>query len=368
MPRTGCLTRVAVPGAVVGVIVLAVAGCATAQPSYVAADAPAAVVLSPSAAAVAATHRATAHWLSGASGDLAASGSYGRWRGSPIQIGGTWDNNDELQVQLRSICPGGSWARWDKPLDIAVGAIEESKGETWAAAAKGAYDARWRASFLRMKTCWGTRDPGLLYIRFAHEMNLSGLDWHVKAGEEADFVKAITRYSDLRYKILPKAKIVLCPSDGTDGRLGLDLTKLWPGKDSAGRLVANVYAVDTYNGYYVVHTAQEFSTKLDQNDQNGNALGLERHREFAQSMGVPFAVSEWSNNGDPKDAGKGGEEPDYVREMNEWFRENAGDLRHPVPGQLIYEIQFNLQPQFTFLPTKLQPKTAAAYRSLVWGS
>jgi hypothetical protein len=53
--------------------------------------------------------------------------------------------------------------------------------------------------------------------------------------------------------------------------------------------------------------------------------------------------------------------------MNTWFREHAGDPRRPGPGQLLYEIQFNLQVQFQFLPTRFQPRTAAEYRSLAWG-
>ena len=134
-----------------------------------------------------------------------------------------------------------------------------------------------------------------------------------------------------------------------------------------GRLVANVYAIDTYNGYFVTHNQEEFDEKANASTGTGIPLGIEMHREFAQKMGVPFAVSEWSNNGDPQDAGKGGEEPSYVAEMNAWFRANAGDLAHPQPGQLIYEVQFNLQDQFSFWPTKFQPKTAAEYRSLVWG-
>ena len=95
--------------------------------------------------------------------------------------------------------------------------------------------------------------------------------------------------------------------------------------------------------------------------------GLDLHREIAAAHGVPFAVSEWSNNGDPKDVGKGGEAPEYVRLMNAWFRQHAGDPKHPAPGKLLYEIHFNLQDQFEFLPTQFQPETAKAYRTLVWG-
>ncbi|HEY6795356.1 MAG TPA: hypothetical protein VI248_11820 [Kineosporiaceae bacterium] len=306
-------------------------------------------------------------WLSGASGPLAANGTFGAWRKAPLGIGGDWENDNDAQVTMSSVCPGGQWGRWNKPLDLAVGAIEKRKGESWAKAARGAYDARWRRSWLRLKQCWGTRDPAYLYVRFAHEMNLGSMQWSVAAGEEADFVAAIKRFSDLRYEIMPRASLVLCPSDGTDGDLKLDVRTLWPGRDAKGRLVANLYAVDTYNGYVVVRNGGEFVTKATRLDDRGWLFGIETHRAFAESLGVPFAVSEWSNNGDPQDAGRGGEAPDYVRLMNDYFREHAGDPAHPKAGQLLYEIQFNILRQFTLLPTKLQPETAAAYRSLAWG-
>jgi hypothetical protein len=351
-----------------GAIAVGAAGCSNPPPRYAAKADLAAMTPTPAAAArVAASKPVRVSWLSGASGARAADGRFGRWRRAPVTVGGTWDNGNQEQVQLTSICPGGTWARWKKPLDIAIGAIDQTKGETWAAAAKGSYDARWKRSLLRMKTCWGKRDPRNLYIRFAHELNLGSMPWHVEGGQEANFVKAITRYSNLRYKILPKAKIVLCPTDGTDAKLGVDVRKLWPGKDRAGRLVANIYAVDTYNGYSIIHNRREFADKLTATGKNGNPFGMETHRQFAEQMGVPFAVSEWSNNGNPKDEGKGGEEPDYVLLMNAWFRDHAGDPKKPRPGQLLYEIQFNLLDQFAFLPTKFQPRTAAAYRTLTWG-
>jgi hypothetical protein len=80
---------------------------------------------------------------------------------------------------------------------------------------------------------------------------------------------------------------VLCPSDGTDEDLNLDITKVWPGKDRSGRPVANIYAIDTYNGYDRVHTAQEFSDRAYSDGPDGNPLGIEKHRELAEGVGRP---------------------------------------------------------------------------------
>jgi len=323
----------------------------------------------PSGSAPGTSAAAAPGWLSGASSNEAASGAYGTWRGTAIAVGGTWDNGNAEQVAMSSICPGGPWAQWDKPLDVAVGAIDVTQGETWAAAARGAYTARWTKNLNRIKECWGSRDPANLYIRFAHEMNLGESKWRVRGGEEPSFVKAITLYSTLRYQILPTAKVVLCPNDGTESEPlgGLDIRKLWPGKDGQGRPVADVYGVDSYNMNPHVNTTAEFTKKINDQYANGMPLGLEKHRQFAESVGAPFAVGEWSNNGDPANAGGGGESPLYVQEFYRWAASHAGDLAHPTPGQLVYEVQFNLWDQYAFWPKTDQPRTAAAYRALHWG-
>jgi hypothetical protein len=306
-------------------------------------------------------------WLSGASSDEAADGSYAQWRGSPIEIGGTWDNGNTEQVLMRTICPRGPWAGWDKALDVAVGAIDVDAGESWAAAAKGAYVARWTQNLQKIKTCWGNRDPSHLFIRFAHEMNLPQ-KWRVRRGEEAAFVTAIGIYSDLRYQIIPEAKIVLCPNDGTDPGLGgLDIRKLWPGKDDQGRWIADVYAVDSYNMSPHITTPQEFQKKINASYPNGVPLGLEKHRQLAETFGVPFAVGEWSNNGDPKAKLGGGESSVYIEQFYAWAKAHAGNLDDVVPGQLLYEVQFNLWNQYAFWPKTIQPKTALTYKSLPWG-
>jgi hypothetical protein len=304
-------------------------------------------------------------WYSGGSSDAAANGKFGRWRGEPVTFGGTWDNGNKEMVAQTSICTG-AWKSWNKPLDTAIGGIDKYKGESWAKAARGAYDARWLRTLQKMKSCWGSRHPGNLYIRFAHEMNLKDMPWRVRGGEEKNFIKALTRFSNLRYQLLPEAKLVLCTSDGTSGELKLDLQKIWPGKDPQGRQIINIYGVDTYNSWIVIHNTQEFIDKLTR-QQSGQPLGLELHRQLAVRWGVPFAVCEWSGNGNPKDEGTGADLPIYYTLMNEWFRQHAGDPTKPVPGQLLYEIQFNYQPRFMLLPTKVQPKAAAEYRRLFWG-
>jgi hypothetical protein len=175
-------------------------------------------------------------------------------------------------------------------------------------------------------------------------------------------------FSDLRYRIIPGARLVFCPNDGTDSSLGgLDVRTLWPGKDARGRRVADVFGVDSYNGWPHVTTAAAFATRINATYPNGAPRGLERYRQLAARLGVPFAVPEWSTSGDPRMPGGGGESPVYVQQFNAWARAHSGDVAHPKPGQLLYEIHFNVWTEYAFWPTTLQPSTAAAYRALPWG-
>src|SRR5450631_3107974 len=87
--------------AVVAVVVAGVAFAATRSggrgPIAKGSGATASPAASPRSSA--ATDVPPAHqWLSGASSDQSADGSYGAWRRTPIEVGGTWDNGDDEQV------------------------------------------------------------------------------------------------------------------------------------------------------------------------------------------------------------------------------------------------------------------------------
>jgi hypothetical protein len=304
------------------------------------------------------------HWYSGAAGDDMANGQWEAWRGSPAGIAGTWDDTREAQVELYSICRG-QYTDWNRPLDIAIGGIYRSAGESWSKAASGAYDQRWTDVLTLAQKCWGSRPAGNLFIRFAHEMNLSN-DWKVDAGDEGNFVKTFQRIAAVRDQVFPGAKLVFCPNEDSANGSG-DVRELWPGTDANGRNYADVYAVDQYNWYPFADTAAEFQKKINNVADDGAPIGIEKHRQFAESLGAPFAIGEWSNQGDPDSGGGGGEAPVYVQELNTWLRSHAGDPADPRPGQVVYDVHFNLWRQYQFWNSTIQPKTAAAYRALPWG-
>jgi len=307
-------------------------------------------------------------WFSGASGDHMADGSFDRWRGTSAGIAGTWDDaTPEGQLELYSICGGQySSGRWNRKLDMAIGAIFKKQGESWDAAANGAYNDRWRKALSRAKECWGNRDPGDLYIRFAHELNLKDSDWGVSSGQEETFQRALVQFSNIRYQVFPGVNLVLSVNDGSSGGMA-DVRKLNPGRDSQGRRVVDVYGADSYNAWPHCTSVSACMEKFNATQDDGAPLGIEKHRQLAERWGVPFSVNEWSNNGDPGNSDGGGEAPAYMKAFHDWAQSHSGDMNNPKPGQMLYDCLFNLWKQYMLWPDTMMGDTASTYRQLDWG-
>jgi hypothetical protein len=290
--------------------------------------------------------------MSGASGSGAADGTFAAWRGSPLQIGGTWNDSYDAQTAEWSVQPGAEWGSWNADLDVAVGAIYADRGETWAAAAGGAYDARWRTALTNLERAWGSR-TGVLHIRFAHEFNGSWTPWAVTGATAPDFVASWKRFRALQKQILPTAMLVFCPNDGSSASQNLDWRKAFPGKAYVDEM-----SVDSYNQYPFVTTSAGFAAKITSVDSYGAPIGIEMHRRFAASVGLPLAISEWSSNSTMGDGAV------FVREMHSWIEKNAGT----GPGQVPYEIMFNVagynNGAFEMFPATAMPGAAAMYASL----
>jgi hypothetical protein len=305
---------------------------------------------------------AASSWLSGAASPYAADGSFGRWRGEPITIGGTWVNGNAEMLRLDTLQANAEWGAWTGAIDVAIGAIDHRVGESWAAAASGAYDARWRQSAQAFKAVWTNRGKPEqnLYIRFAHEMNGDWYPWRVASGEAANFKKAWIRWAAIIEEVLPQANKVWCVNKNSSPGYAAS-RDLWPGKAHV-----DVYSVDWYNNYPWVSTPAALEQQFVRRASNGNPEGLEAHRQEAQANGVPFAVSEWSNSA-PSSAsagGGGGEAPELMNAMDAWLRAHAGT----GPGQVKYEVLFNLWTRYALYGAEAgQPQTAARYAELTWG-
>lgn len=289
-------------------------------------------------------------WISGVSGAGAVDGGFAEWRGRPVGMSGTWSDDNDAQVDLYTLQPDAEFGSWSGDLDIAVGAIDQRQGESWSAAARGTYDARWAQSLQNLAQLWNGR-AGTLYIRFAHEFNGTWYPWSVDASEVDDFKASWERYRALQQQYFPSSRLVFAPNHETVGPSGLDWRDAFPGPDAVDVLSTSFFAYGDFTD--VAH----FWAYALSYDSTGAPRGLQRHVEFARDVGLPFAVSEWGGNGRMTDA------PVYWREMYSFFNSNAG----PGPGQVIYEVVFNVARDagaFLLQPTTLQPMSAEVYRQL----
>lgn len=296
-------------------------------------------------------------WLSGVASEAKVNGPFAQWRGRPVEIGGTWnDSTLERQTSLGSIAPNGDWSGWAGPLDVAIGAIYKGQGESWAKAAAGAYDARWRKVLEDMKSYRGGK--GTTYIRFAHEFNGGYWEhlWQVTESEVADFKATWKRFRDLQKESIPEAKLVWCANDGTGSGIR-DIRSAFPGAQ-----YVDVLGIDTYNGWPYVSDAAEFTVKWNSSSSNGAPLGPESWRKFAEAQGVPLGIGEWGSHAFDSGGSGGGDSPAYMQGMHDWLQAHGGT----GPGKIEYEVLFNLQRDFTLFPASAtsQSKAAEKYREL----
>lgn len=284
--------------------------------------------------------------LSGASGTGTTDGSFGAWRGSPMDITGTWSDNNANAANFWQFQKGGSLVGWTKPVDVSVGAIDA--GETWKAAAAGSYDSRWAASLTRLKSL-RSGTAATTYIRFAHEMNGNWYPWSVNSSNFGDFTAAWKRYRALQQSIFPMAKLVFSLNRESIGT-GMDWRQFFPGSQ-----YVDVLSVDYYNQYPYVSTDAQWKTSLNDTDSYGAPKGLERYRTFAAGQGLPLAISEWSGH-----AGFG-DSPTFVSNMLAYVKANGGT----GAGRITYDILFNVggyKGNFQLYgPDARMPLSSAAY-------
>lgn len=282
-------------------------------------------------------------WMSGGSGDGIGNGAFANWRGSPVPVAVTWsDNTLDNAVNSYQFDPGAEYGNWTGSADWSPGGIWA--GDSWSAAASGAYDAKWSQLLTNVKKKWSAKSRGTLYIRFAHEMNGDWFKHRVSPGDVKDFIAAWRRFYNLKEQIFPSAKMTF-NTNGNTVRQAYDWRTLWPGDK-----YVDVYSTDWYSNHWVLGGAY---------DSYGAPQGLEQHRLFAQQHGKPFAVPEWGNNTD------NGDQPKYIQYMYDFFSANGGK----GAGNVLYEAYFNVTwspNQFGVFPQSgsLAPQSAAKYREL----
>jgi hypothetical protein len=287
-------------------------------------------------------------WMSGAAGFGVSSGEFGAWRGRPVEIVATWADDNVAMTELTQLRPGGEYAGWQGPMDIAIGAI--GPGESWRQAAVGAYDARWRLSLSNLRELRGSR-AGTTFIRFAHEFNGDWYPWSVNAGNYRAFIDAWRRFRGLQREIFPQARLVFAVNRESFGA-GMDWRDMFPGAE-----YVDLMGVAYFNQFPCVVTQREWDIEVVEKDDNGAPRGLEAHRQFAGSVGLPLAVPEWACDAHQCDS------PVYVQNMYDYFRTHAGG----GPGEILYESYFNViwdGDRWRLFGSDRMPSAAERYREL----
>jgi hypothetical protein len=306
--------------------------------------------------------QSTGAWLSGASGEDVAGGAQGNWRGSPIQIAGTWITAEDLGGTIGA---NREYGNWKGSVDLGLPLI--SGGQTYASCASGACDAGWEKQIQALKAAW-TRIPrdGTLFVRLSWEMNGSWYAHKVTGATSGAFTSSWKRFDAIRDRVFPEMKLVFGTSSESSGANNLDWRQAVPGySEGAGEVkkYVDVIATDFYNEWWSqTRSAADWNKNLVAVDGKGAPRGLESYRQFAQSVGLPFAISEWSNVA--SGTSSGGDQPSFVQGMYDFVKSNAGT----GAGKVIYEIQFNVKMQaggkFVMGPSTPLPSSSAKYKDL----
>ena len=289
---------------------------------------------------------AAGDWLSGAAGAEAANGSFGSWRGAPVEIGQTWEADPALWTLGPRIsgCAGcGIWHTWHGPMSVS---LEPRPFTTWAAEASGANDAYWAQIGQSLKRFRQGR--GTTYANPYYEFNGDWMRWSVRGGDRAHFRTAYARTSAILRREFPEVRMVLNPDAGRT--MPADM---WPASGSF-----DVVGIDSYNEWpHCKVAACVRSTFLDP---------IEDYRLAAAERGKPIAFPEWGNSSSSRAQGGGGEAPALMDAFHAYLSQHGG----AGPGRVVYETYFNIggyaQRFELYLNggvNPMQPQTADRYRT-----
>jgi len=276
------------------------------------------------------------------------------WRGGnkPVGCTSTWnDSNLTAHIEQWTIAPGGGKAAWEGDLDIAIGGIYTWDGDTYAAAAAGAYDARWTGAVQRIANNRAGKS-GTTYIRPLHEFNADFYSWGLlNISDIPNFIAAWRRYYGIIKSVFPAAKVVWSPNRETVTASAIKSTDAWPGD-----AYVDVVGPDIYLQYPGVLSQAEWDAQLMGTDRTGGPKGPGAWLAFAKAHGKKFALPEWGVNSEFGDQAEG-----MTAYLN-WLKANEADI--------LYANYFNtgtlndgFQGRFGVYPETKMPNAAAAYRT-----
>jgi beta-mannanase len=261
---------------------------------------------------------------------------------------------DTTAAEQSSINALDAYAGFDGDVDVSIGGLVA--GESWSAAASGAYVERWRSA-LRAVAAKRAGKSGAVFLRFAHEMNGTWYPWTVTSGNVNDFHAAWRLFYGLVRSEYPAARVVFSPNNDTV--TDVPVGQIWPGDD-----VVDVVGVDYYDGYPAVTDAGVWASVVNATEGGGQPYGPGAWQAFAVAHGKPLAFPEWGL--------RSGDHPEFVQGMHDFFAAHAaGAAGSSLAGKVIYDVYFDIANSGNtgfMLTGGANPAGAARYKSLSWGS
>lgn len=234
--------------------------------------------------------------------------SFCDWRGTPCDFALLYVTRDTWSQVVQPTYLLDRFATWPGRLIIAVPPWPEKVGASNATCATGAYDEYWKA-FGRTLNDYGRQNS---FIRLAWEPNGNWYPW--SGTNPTDYVNCWRHVADaINSTAEPDPTLCWClNAHYSHNPPSHDARELYPGDEWA-----DCVGLDAYDFWPASRTKAEF-------DAQANAVGgLNYWFDFARARNKIFGVGEWgvvSGAG----ANGGGDSPNYIQWMHDWFTEHAG--------------------------------------------
>ena len=286
-------------------------------------------------------------WRSGASGVEAEDGTFGTWRGKPVQVVSVWaDGPAQAQTEMT---PVDRYAGYVGDMDVAVGGLV--RGETWKDAAAGKFMARWTTAMRTLKA--KRAGKGTTYVRIAHEMNGDWMAWGMNAASLKDYIAGYRLYASVVRKEFPEARLTWSPNGGNHTNVSID--QMYPGSD-----VVDVVGPDIYDGWPDATSPAIFNRVAKEWLTPQSPRGILAWQQWAQRHGKPLGLPEWGLTH--------GDHPDFLIGVHDVLVRYAGQKgRVSKAGRFVYDVYFNAEDQFKLL-NGTNPNSSAAYKARTWGN
>jgi hypothetical protein len=277
-----------------------------------------------------------------------------KWRGRACEVAVVYTDRRSWDAMTRySDWLFDNFEGFPGQLVISQGLVPDDQGDQLPACARGDFDEHWRAF-------------GELMVRKRRAASIVRLGWELNSestparATDAELWKRCYRRAALALRDAnPGVKLDwTINSHGTPEELcGGSSVNCYPGDD-----VVDIIGIDNYDMGPSATSPEHFA------EIAAAADGLDWLLDFAKAHDKKLSVGEWGV-APGHEANSTGENPDFIRWMNDWFSEHAADLAYEAYFNHCEDadVESNLYRPTGPSCTRKNEDAAAIYRRL-WGS